>query len=109
MCNKDQYVSWQIPDSIFNYVQLVSQSGGIGELPGKKLGTEIAIIGAGCAGLCAAYELMKIGLHPVVYEAAVNADGTPRVDGRMHSYRFPGDLLKLHLGGRFRKIQCAVT
>ena len=87
MCNNDQYVSWQIPDSIFNYVQLVSQSDGIGEIPRKKLGTEIAIIGAGCAGLFAAYELMKIGLHPVAYEAAMNADGTdlfrPKVQNRI--------------------------
>jgi monoamine oxidase len=89
--NNDQYDPWQIPDNIFDYVQLVSQSDGIGEIPGEKLGSEIAIIGAGCAGLCAAYELMKIGLHPVVYESAVNADGTPRIGGRMNSYRFPGD------------------
>jgi tryptophan 2-monooxygenase len=37
------------------------------------------------------YELMKIGLHPVVYESARNADGTPRIGGRMYTYRFPGD------------------
>jgi hypothetical protein len=46
-----------------------------------------------------AYELLKIGLHPVVYESAVNADGTPRIGGRMNSYRFPGDpkAIDLHL------------
>ncbi len=77
MGSDDRYGPWQIPDSIFDYVQLVSRSDGIGEVPGEKLGTEIAIIGAGCAGLCAAYELLKIGLQPVVYEAAVTADGRP--------------------------------
>jgi hypothetical protein len=53
MSNSDQYASWQIPDNIFNYVELVSQSDGIGKISGAKLGSEIAIIGAGCAGLCA--------------------------------------------------------
>jgi hypothetical protein len=60
----DRYDPWQIPDNFFDYVKLVSRSDGIGRIPGDKLGTRIAIIGAGCAGLCAAYELVKIGLHP---------------------------------------------
>jgi tryptophan 2-monooxygenase len=34
---------------------------------------------------------MKIGLHPVVYESAVNADGSSRIGGYMNSYRCPGD------------------
>ena len=88
---KNRYEPGLIPDNLIDYVNLVSQSDGIGKIPGAKLGNEIAIIGAGCAGLCAAYELMKIGLHPVVYESAVNSDGKPRIGGRMHSYRFPGD------------------
>ena len=91
MGSNDRYDPWQIPDNIFDYVQLVSQPKAIGEIPEKKFGARIAIIGAGCAGLCAAYELMKIGLHPVVYESAINSDGSPRIGGRMHSYRFPGD------------------
>lgn len=91
MGTNDRYDPWQIPDNFFDYVKLVSRSEGIGRIPEEKLGTRIAIIGAGCAGLCAAYELMKIGLHPVVYESAVNADGTTRIGGRMYSYRFPGD------------------
>lgn len=91
MGTNDRNDPWPIPDNYFDYVKLVSKSGGIGRLPPEKLGTEIAIIGAGCAGLCAAYELMKIGLHPVVYESAVNVDSKPRIGGRMHSYRFPGD------------------
>ncbi len=91
MGSNDRYDPWQIPDNIFDYVQLVSQPDGIGEIPRDKFGAKIAIIGAGCAGLCAAYELMKTGLHPVVYESAKTADDTPRVGGRMNSYRFPGD------------------
>jgi monoamine oxidase len=107
----DRYYPWQIPDNLFDYVQLVSQSDVIGSIPKEKLGTEIAIVGAGCAGLCAAYELMKIGLHPVVYESAENADGTPRIGGRMNSYRFPGDRKAIaELGAmRFPPTQRTVT
>ena len=35
-------------------------------------GEEVAIIGAGMAGMTAAYELMRMGLKPVVYEAGAH-------------------------------------
>jgi len=85
------YHPWQFPDNPFNYAAFAEQVCGIGKIPKKNLGTKIAIIGAGCAGLCAAWELMKIGLHPVVYESDINPDGTPRIGGRAYTYRFPGD------------------
>ncbi len=85
------YHPWQLPDNPFDYEALVKHSQGIGRIPIKKAGTEIAIIGAGCAGLCAAWELMKIGLHPVIYESDKNPDGTPRIGGRAYTWRFPGD------------------
>ena len=91
MSINEPYRPWQLPENPFDYVALVGQSDGIGSIPREKQGIEVAIIGAGCAGLCAANELMKIGLRPVVYESAKNADGTPRIGGRMNSYRFPGD------------------
>jgi tryptophan 2-monooxygenase len=47
------------------------------------LGTEVAIIGAGMAGMAAAYELMKMGLKPVIYEAS-------RIGGRLRSQPFEG-------------------
>jgi monoamine oxidase len=85
------YNPWQYPENPFDYVALVSDPEGIGPLPPEKWGTKVAIIGAGCSGLCAAYELIKVGLHPVIYEAAQNPDGTPRMGGRVYTYRFPGD------------------
>ena len=91
MSINEPYRPWQLPENPFDYVALVDQSDGIGSIPREKQGIEVAIIGAGCAGLCAAYELMKAGLRPVVYESARNADGTPRIGGRMYTYRFPGD------------------
>ena len=56
---------------------------GLGELPPERLGQEVAIVGAGMAGMVAAYELMKLGLKPVLYEAS-------RMGGRLRSQAFEG-------------------
>jgi len=85
------YDPWQFPDNPFDYTALIHHSQGIGTLPAQKAGTRIAVIGAGCAGLCAAWELMKLGLHPIVYESDKNPDGTPRIGGRAYTWHFPGD------------------
>ncbi|MFA5903341.1 MAG: NAD(P)/FAD-dependent oxidoreductase, partial [Desulfobacula sp.] len=82
---------WKFPDNPFDYAALVSLPEGIGKIPEAALGTRIAIIGAGCAGLCAAFELMKIGLHPVIYESDKHPDDSVRIGGRAYTYRFPGD------------------
>jgi hypothetical protein len=39
-------------------------------------GTQIAIIGAGAAGLAAGYELMKLGLQPVYFEMQTETSGS---------------------------------
>lgn len=69
------------PDFPFAYDDWLSHSAGLGEIPPEKLGTEVAIIGAGMAGMVAAYELMKMGLKPVIYESR-------RIGGRLHSEPF---------------------
>ena len=56
---------------------------GLGALPAERHGTEVAIVGAGAAGIVAAYELMRLGLKPVVYEAG-------RIGGRLRSQPFEG-------------------
>ena len=43
----------------------------------------MAIVGAGAAGVIAAYELMRLGLKPVLYEAG-------RLGGRLRSQPFEG-------------------
>lgn len=73
------------PANPFNYVKLISQPQGIAELKPEHRGKEVAVIGAGCAGLCAAYELMRVGLRPVMYEAS------ERIGGRTYTYRFKRD------------------
>jgi len=69
------------PDFPFAYDNWIRHPEGLGTLPKVSHGTEIAIIGAGVSGLIAAYELMKLGLKPVVYE-------TGRIGGRLRSEHF---------------------
>ena len=71
------------PDFPFAYDDWLAHPGGLGALPAEALGQEVAIVGAGMAGLVAAYELMKLGLKPVVYEAS-------RMGGRLRSQSFAG-------------------
>jgi monoamine oxidase len=71
------------PDFPFPYDDWLKHPAGLGKIPEKKLGSEVAIIGAGMAGMVAAYELMKMGLKPVIYESR-------RIGGRLHSEPFKG-------------------
>lgn len=69
------------PDFPFAYDDWLAHRAGLGTLPAARYGAEVAIIGAGMAGMCAAYELMKLGLRPVIYESR-------RIGGRLHSEPF---------------------
>jgi len=71
------------PDFPFPYDQWVKHSSGTGTLPDNVHGAKIAIIGAGMSGLVAGYELMKLGLAPIIYEAG-------RIGGRLRSQPFAG-------------------
>ena len=71
------------PDFPFAFDDWIAHPKGLGELPADVLGSEVAIVGAGMAGLVAAYELMKLGLRPVVYEAS-------KMGGRLRSQAFEG-------------------
>ncbi len=72
------------PDFPFDYPSWLNHPSGIGSIPAAASGTEIAVVGAGIAGIVAAYELMKMGLRPVVYEAG-------RMGGRLRSEPFGSD------------------
>ncbi|PZS21210.1 MAG: amine oxidase, partial [Pseudonocardiales bacterium] len=81
------------PDFPFPFDEWLSHPAGIGTVPEVAHGEEVAIVGAGIAGVVAAYELMKLGLKPVVYEAA-------HFGGRLRSHEFPGaDGALAELGG----------
>ena len=71
------------PDFPFAYDDWLAHPQGLGTLPTAAHGQEVAIVGAGMAGLVAAHELMKLGLKPVVYEAS-------RMGGRLRSQAFAG-------------------
>ncbi|MBJ3807048.1 flavin monoamine oxidase family protein [Streptomyces flavofungini] len=69
------------PDFPFAYDEWLSSAHGLGEIPEAEFGTPVAVIGAGISGLVAAYELLRLGLRPVVYE-------TGHMGGRMRSAAF---------------------
>ncbi|MDO9134881.1 NAD(P)/FAD-dependent oxidoreductase, partial [Hydrogenophaga sp.] len=71
------------PDFPFAFDDWIAHPQGLGELPTGRLGQEVAIVGAGMAGMVVAYELMKLGLKPVLYEAS-------RMGGRLRSQAFEG-------------------
>ncbi|WP_020494539.1 flavin monoamine oxidase family protein [Sciscionella marina] len=85
------------PDFPFAYDDWLAHPAGLGRLPEQALGTEVAVIGGGLSGLVAAYELMRLGLHPVVYEAeqlggrmrSVTLDGYPDSVLELGAMRFP--------------------
>lgn len=81
------------PDFPFAYDDWLDHPAGLGSIPEERYGTRVAVIGAGAAGIVAAYELMKLGLRPILYEAA-------RFGGRLRSEPFEGaDGIVAELGG----------
>ncbi|MGH3253537.1 MAG: flavin monoamine oxidase family protein, partial [Trebonia sp.] len=81
------------PDFPFAYDDWLSHPAGLGSLPTAAHGATVAVVGAGLAGLVAAYELMELGLRPVVYEPT-------RIGGRLRSHEFEGaDGVVAELGG----------
>lgn len=81
------------PDFPFAYDDWLRHPAGLGRLPADSAGTRVAIIGAGAAGIIAGFELMKLGLRPILYESA-------RFGGRLRSEVFEGsDGIVAELGG----------
>ena len=81
------------PDFPFAYDDWLKHPAGLGRLPAERHGQEVAVVGGGLAGMVAAYELMRLGLKPVLYEAG-------RIGGRLRSEPFDGGSgLIAELGG----------
>jgi tryptophan 2-monooxygenase len=71
------------PDFPFAYDDYLAHPAGLGSVPEAAFGTEVAVIGGGLSGIVTAYELMRLGLRPVVYEAG-------EIGGRLRSTAFGG-------------------
>ncbi|MBE3636655.1 flavin monoamine oxidase family protein [Mangrovicoccus algicola] len=81
------------PDFPFDHTAWVTHPAGTGTIPRDMLGTEVAVIGAGAAGIIAGIELMRLGLRPVIHESA-------EFGGRLRSRVFEGtDGIVAELGG----------
>jgi tryptophan 2-monooxygenase len=81
------------PDFPFAYDDWITSPAGLGTLPEDRLGTEVAIIGTGMAGIVAGHELMKLGVRPLLYESG-------KFGGRLRSQAFEGtDGVIAELGG----------
>lgn len=81
------------PDFTFSFDDWINSPDGIGTVPAQSHGRKVAIIGAGISGIVSAYELMKLGLHPVVYESG-------QFGGRLRSQQFEGSSTAIaELGG----------
>lgn len=71
------------PDFPFAYDDWLNHPSGLGHIPAAHYGQEIAVIGAGASGIIAGYELMKLGLRPIIYESG-------KFGGRLRSEIFEG-------------------
>ena len=69
------------PDFPFPFDEWIAHPDGLGTIPEDRLGSEVAIVGGGVSGIVAGYELMKVGLRPVIYEIG-------RIGGRLRSEPF---------------------
>lgn len=69
------------PDFPFSFDRWLADADELGVVPAENHGAEVAVVGAGMSGLVAAYELMRMGLRPVIYEAG-------RLGGRLRSEPF---------------------
>ena len=81
------------PDFPFAYDDWITHPAGLGTIPIAQHGARVAIIGAGIAGVIAGYELMRMGLRPILYESG-------QFGGRLRSQPFEGaDGVIAELGG----------
>ncbi|MEU8827881.1 NAD(P)/FAD-dependent oxidoreductase [Streptomyces sp. NPDC048636] len=71
------------PDFPYAYDDFLAHPAGLGQIPATEHGAEVAVVGGGLSGIITAYELMKMGLKPVVYEA-------DRIGGRLRTVGFEG-------------------
>jgi monoamine oxidase len=81
------------PDFPFAFGDWLNHSAGLGTIPADRHGAKVAIIGAGIAGVICGYELMRMGVQPILFESG-------QFGGRLRSQPFEGaDGVIAELGG----------
>ena len=81
------------PDFPYAFDDWLAHPAGLGSIPTARHGAKVAIIGAGIAGVICAYELMRMGVHPILFESG-------QFGGRLRSQPFEGaDGVIAELGG----------
>ncbi len=89
----DRPVTMFGPDFTYAYDDWIRSPAGLGTIPADRHGARVAIIGAGASGVIAGHELMKMGVHPILYESG-------QFGGRLRSQPFEGaDGVIAELGG----------
>ncbi|WP_290753650.1 NAD(P)/FAD-dependent oxidoreductase [Amaricoccus sp.] len=89
----DRPVTMFGPDFTFPFDDWIRHESGLGAVPAEKHGARVAIIGAGISGVIAGHELMRMGVHPILYESG-------QFGGRLRSQPFEGaDGVIAELGG----------
>ena len=90
------------PDFTFDFEGWTAHPVGVGAIPADRHGARIAVVGAGISGVIAAFELMRMGVHPIVYERPVRwavalaaLRGLGRCDRRARRHALPGFLHRL--------------
>jgi tryptophan 2-monooxygenase len=84
IAHDDDFVAWPFVDEGYDYMKLFAEGKPLFDAPRTGATPRIAIVGAGAAGMVAAYELLRAGFKPEVFEAS------GRIGGRAWSQRFKG-------------------
>ena len=99
---RNQDITALIPDFPFHYGRFLSEAGNwtsLFQLPVAAKNKRVLVVGAGAAGAVAAYELLRMGLKPVLVEASdryggrlnaqLRGDDEHQVFAEMGAMRFP--------------------
>lgn len=87
----EDFVAWPFVDTLYDYTQILSSTP-IASFPSGPPQSPVYIVGAGAAGMVAAYELLRAGIVPIVLEAS------DRIGGRNWSNDFQGTNVFAEMG-----------
>ncbi|HVQ35920.1 MAG TPA: FAD-dependent oxidoreductase, partial [Pyrinomonadaceae bacterium] len=85
------FVAWPFVDTLYDYTEILNSTP-IASFPSGPPANPVYIVGAGAAGMVAAYELLRAGVVPIVIEAS------DRIGGRNWSQDFAGSNVFAEMG-----------